>query len=336
MNGKNILVTGGAGMIGSNLVKRLVQSGARVQVADNLWRGRREYLKIDGIHVIDMDRQFLELDLSVPGALDPHLSDVEYVIHLADIVAGISYVFGNQGFVFRQNMMIDSNVIESCRKHKPAGFLYAGTACSFPAEKQTGVDAVPLAESDQFPANPESAYGWSKLMGEYQSFLMEQELDVPVSILSFHNVYGTPCDYSESTSQVIPSLIRKAIDYPANPFIVWGTGKQGRAFVHVDDIVDAIMAALIHGWGQGVIQIGPNTCTSIRSLAELIVEISGKEIDVQFDISKPEGDRGRCADFSKAKEILGWNPQTPIHSGLAELYAWMEEKIDRQKHSTNC
>ena len=327
MNGQSVLVTGGAGMIGSNLVKCLVQAGAHVKVADNLWRGRREYLETESTPVIDMERQFLELDLSIPGALDPHLQDVEYVIHLADIVAGINYVFDNQGFVFRQNLLIDSNVIESCRKHKPAGFLYAGTACSFPAEKQFGVDAAPLTEEDQFPANPESAYGWSKLMGEYQSFLMEKELDVPVSVLSFHNVYGPPCDFSESTSQVIPSLIRKAIDFPDHPFIVWGTGQQGRAFVHVDDIVNAIMAALTQGWGHGVIQIGPDTCTSIRSLAESIVDISGKDIEIQFDSTKPEGDRGRCADFSKARRILGWTPKKPIRAGLAELYEWMEKQI---------
>ena len=84
-----------------------------------------------------------------------------------------------------------------------------GTACSFPADKQTGVDAPPLKEEDEYPASPESAYGWSKLMGEYEALLMEKEAGIPVSVLVLHNVYGAPCDFSPERSQVIPSLIRK-------------------------------------------------------------------------------------------------------------------------------
>jgi len=228
-------------MIGSNLVKRLTRNGEHVMVVDNLWRGKREYLCDEsGSFVIDMENQFFERDLSVPGALGDLISDVEIVFHLADIVGGIDFVFDNEGSVFRQNLLINSNVIASCRASNLRGFVYVGTACSFPAELQSGVDAAPLQEKDQYPANPESAYGWSKLMGEYEAMLMEKETGIPVSVLSLHNVYGTPCEYGAKTSQVIPALIRKAVEYPAEPFVVWGSGTQGRAFVHVDDVVTAL------------------------------------------------------------------------------------------------
>ena len=114
----HIMVTGGAGMIGSNLTRRLVGLGHRVSVVDNLWRGRKEYLlDEEGAPVIDFDCDFHELDLAVPGQLDGLLDGVDYVFHLADVVAGIDFVFAHQGYVFRQNLLINSNVIESARRH---------------------------------------------------------------------------------------------------------------------------------------------------------------------------------------------------------------------------
>ena len=323
-----ILVTGGAGMIGSNLVRRLVADGFRVSVVDNLWRGKTEYLQDEsGKPVINLEESFYNLDLSIPGTIEHLLGDVDYVYHLADIVAGIKYVFSNQGSIFRQNLLINSNVIDSVRKSRIRGFIYVGTACSFPAHKQTGLDARPLKEEDMYPAAPESAYGWSKLMGEYETFLMEQETDIPVSVLNLHNVYGPPCDFSDNSGQVIPSLIRKAIRWPDEPFNVWGSGSQGRAFVYVDDVVDALVTTMDKGLGKGLIQIGPDVCTSIREIAETIVKISGKDIDINYDISRPEGDRGRCADYSKAGKFLGWEPRVSLHDGLKNTYEWVSSKI---------
>ncbi len=315
-------------MIGSNLTRRLTGLGHHVMVVDNLWRGKKEYLHNNhGEPVIDLEQDLHILDLAVPGQIDAMLEGVDYVFHLADIVAGIGYVFNHQGSIFRQNLLINSNVIDSIRKHPVKGLVYVGTACSFPQDKQTGVDAAPLVEEDIYPAWPESAYGWSKLMGEYESFLLEEEFGIPVSVLSLHNVYGAPCDFSEESSQVIPALIRKAIEYPDQPFVVWGSGAQGRAFVHVNDIVDALVSTLESGFGKGVIQIGPDVCISIREIAETLVEISGKDISIGYDRSKPEGDRGRCADYSKAKRILGWEPRTSLRDGLKKTYRWIEARL---------
>jgi GDP-D-mannose 3', 5'-epimerase len=323
-----ILVTGGAGMIGSNLVRRLVKKGFDVSVVDNLWRGKREYLLDEnGSYVIDMDRGFHEIDLSINDDIDHIIAGADFIFHLADVVAGVDYVFNNQGSVFRHNLLINSNLISAVRRNPVKGFIYVGTACSFPAELQTGVDARPLREEDQYPAAPESSYGWSKLMGEYETFLMERETDIPVSVLTLHNVYGTPCDFGEEKSQVIPSLIRKAVAYPEKEFVVWGSGTQGRAFVHVDDIVDALVLAMEKGLGKGLIQIGPDSCTSIKDIAEMINDISGKNMDIVFDTSKLEGDKGRCADYSKAKTVLGWEPRVDLREGLADLYNWIGERI---------
>ena len=96
-------------------------------------------------------------------------------------------------------------------------------------------------------------------MGEYEALLMEEETAIPVAILSLHNVYGSPSDFSDATGQVIPSLIRKAIAWPDEKFEVWGSGQQGRAFVHVADVVDGLVGAMNGAFGKGVIQIGPTS-----------------------------------------------------------------------------
>ncbi len=331
--GYHILITGGAGMIGSNLVRRLSGQGHRVTVVDNLWRGKREYLSNeDGSWVIDMDRDFHELDLSRPDQLDALLPGVDYVYHLADIVAGVDYVFSNQLEIFRQNLLINTNVVASVARFRDLkGYIYVGTACSFPEQLQTGVDAAPLKEENLFPASPESAYGWSKLMGQYEAQLLARDVGIPISLPMLHNVYGAPCDFSPERSQVIPSLVRKAIAYPSEAFVIWGSGQQGRAFVHIEDIVDGLVLCLERGLGQGFIQLGPDYCTSIATLAETIVEISGKPIDLKFDLSKPEGDRGRCADFEKARTVLGWSPRVELKDGLESMYRWVEARYAEQQ-----
>lgn len=320
-------------MIGSNLVKRLVTEGHDVTVIDNLWRGRLEYLDgPDGRPVIDTATRFHNIDLSKENPqVHEIVSSNEYVIHLADIVAGIDYVFGNQGELFRQNNLINTNLFHAVRKagkERIKGLIYVGTACSYPLTRQNSLDVVPLREDELFPALPESAYGWSKLMGQLEIGYIEKETGIPCCTLQFHNVYGSPCDFG-ARSQVIPALIRKAINYPAEEFNVWGSGKQGRAFIHVDDVVDALVLALEKGWGHCWIQIGPSVCTSIAEIAETVVRISGKDITPFYDTSKPEGDKARSADYSKAREILGWEPKVSLEDGLRRQYEWIRQRIEK-------
>lgn len=330
---KTVLVTGGAGMIGSNLVKRLAaEGGCRIRVADSLWRGKREHLiGDDGDYVIDMDRDFLEVDLRDYSSCLRATEGASEVYHLADIVAGIRYVFGNQVDVFSDNALIDTNMLRAARRACVEKLVYVGTACSYPKTLQYGVDAPPLTEDDILPADPESAYGWSKLMGELQVKLCGKETDVKTGVLRLHNVYGAPTDYSPERSQVIPSLIVKAIEYPQQPFIVWGSGAQGRSFIHVDDVVEGLILMMQKGVGNGSVQIGTDYCTSIREIAETIVRISGKDIEIEYDTSKPEGDKGRCADCSKAEAVLNWHPQVKLEQGLERLYRWIEGKLSQQR-----
>ena len=154
-----------------------------------------------------------------------------------------------------------------------------------PLTRQNTLNPDPLREDELYPALPESAYGWGKLIGQLEITYLEKETGIPCCTLMLHNVYGTPTDFGER-SQVIPALIRKAVNYPDEPFVVWGSGLQSRAFVHTDDVLDAVMSALTKGWGHGHIQIGPSFSTPIKDIAEKVVSISGKDITVFYDSSK--------------------------------------------------
>lgn len=326
-DGRTILVTGGAGFIGHWVVRALLDLGANVKVVDNFWRGIRENLNdTRGQCILESDN-LIDGDLRDPEMALEVCKDVDSIIHLADIVAGIGWVFSNQRSLFRDNILINTNVYEAVAQNKIESLVYVGTACSFPQQLQTE-NSRPLREEDTYPAHPESAYGWSKLMGEYEAELLAQETSTKVAILRLHNVYGPESDFGEARSQVIPSLIRKAIAYPSEPFVVWGSGNQARSFIYVGDVVEALLSSLVYGLNQGCIQIGTSDHVTIRSVAEEVVSISGKNIKIDYDTSRPEGDAGRCADWSKAKRILGWEPRTPIHLGLKQTYESIESVIN--------
>lgn len=330
--GRKVLVTGGAGQIGSHLVAALVAAGADVTVADNLWRGKKSNLAPGGVPVIDFERDFHQVDLTDPAACARVTAGCDLVYHLADVVAGINYVFGNQFSLFNSNLRIDANMLHAAVANKVSDYVYVGTACSYPAAKSVS-DAQgrtpKFKEDDVYPALPESSYGWSKLMGELHAELAMNENLLKVGLLRFHNVYGPHCEMSPEKSQVIPALIRKAERYPAEPFEVWGSGRQRRAFVYVSDIIDALLLVAQRGLGKGVIQIGPDYSTSIRELAETIVRISGKGIDITYDPTRREGDGDRAADWTKAREVLGWQPTVSIEEGLKRTYAWCKDVIAR-------
>ncbi len=322
-----ILVTGGAGMIGSNLVRDLIQTGVTTTVVDNLWRGRLENLSLATEGIVTPDRIFFQYDLRDYERCLEVTKGVDIVVHLADIVAGINFVFSNELFLFRANSQINSNILSAAIENRVEQFLYVGTACSYPQDKQASICTIPLRECDAYPANPESSYGWSKLMGEYECQLAEKEGKISVSILRLHNVYGPPCELSIERSQVIPALCRKAVLHPHEEFVVWGSGSQRRGFVYVDDVVRGIKASLEHGRGQGVIQIGPTESHSIADIAARIVRASGKEIPIRFDPSKPEGDKDRFADLTKARKLLQWKPEVSLDSGIINTYDWINKEL---------
>ncbi len=331
---KRILITGGAGFIGSWLVEALAQLNADVYVVDNLWRGSLENLRNqEGSFSIDLQDHFFHADLQDFSIAQEvcEKSKPDIVFHLADIVAGVDYVFANEPFVFRVNNLINSNLFTAAYQNGVKRVVYPGTACSYPKQLQGQPGGAPLLEEQMYPADPESAYGWSKLMGEYELELLGKFTPMQVGILRLHNVYGPRAILSKKRSQVIPSLIRKTICHPQEELVVWGSGLQTRDFVFVGDVVDALLRSGLKGMNKGPIQIASGYETSLSKLASLIVNISGKDIPIQFDTSKPEGDKGRCGNPEKAKHLLGWEVFTTLEEGLRYTFDWANEMIGAQK-----
>jgi GDP-D-mannose 3',5'-epimerase len=332
LKNKKIIVTGGAGFIGSNLVKALVKIGAHVIVIDNLWRGKLDNLKLEnGEYAIDIANNFHEADLTDSDAAKKLIKDVDWVYHLADIVAGVNYVFEHELFIFRQNILINTNVLSACMINKIANYVYVGTACSYPKHLQMKDELTFLTEDQTYPAEPESSYGWSKLMGEYEAELAMKSGKINVGLLRFHNVYGPYASYEADRSQVIPALIRKAINYPTEDFVVWGNGEQYRDFVYIDDIINALITVAEKGMNKGLIQIGSGKPTKIKELAELIVKLSKKEISIKFDLNGPQGDKGRAATGSRAIDILNWKDQVTLQKGMENTYRWILDDINKVK-----
>ena len=321
-----ILITGGAGLIGSNLAKLLISKNYEVFIADNLWRGKLDNLRINNEYIINLDTHFYNVDLTNYESCLIVTKKIDLIIHLADIVAGINYVFNNELSLFRSNILINSNTLNAAIINKVPKILYVGTACSYPLERQSELNMPALKEDDVYPANPESSYGWSKLMGEYEIELANKMGKIQTGILRLHNVYGPPCEISPEKSQVIPSLIRKLVCN--EDFIIWGKKKKKRAFVYVDDIIRGIAKYIEIGFGSGCIQLSSNTSTSISDIAKKLISIANKKVDIIYDVSKPEGDKDRTGNTSKARKILGWEPLTNLDDGLKLTYKWVEDLVN--------
>lgn len=317
-----IFVTGCCGLIGSNLSHMLIDSGFEVIGVDNLSRGKIENIS----KIITKDNfTFFEEDIKFSKEWFKKITKDDVVIHLADVVAGISYVFNNEWSIFNENIEINSALAKIIYQYKPYKLIYAGTACSYPQSLQRSIEDSGLNENLKLPADPESGYGWSKLIGDIEYGLLCKNIPTEYINLDLHNVYGTPTDLNLETAQVIPSLAIKAIN---NEILeVWGNGEQGRAFLHVNDVCDAFVLAISSNV-QGTIMIGPNKCTTVREIAEALIEskktLSG---NISYDITKPVGDLGRFYDGNLAKDLLNWEPKVSLESGLEELIDYIKDNL---------
>lgn len=322
----NILITGGAGFIGSHLVRRMVNKGYDVTVIDNLERGKLEFL--DG--VIDKIK-FVNVDLLDYKLINSHFKNQNCVIHLASKVGGIGTYLSKPYEVISSNITMDNNVLRAVIENKIDYYFYASSAHVYPKELQTIPNSPLINESESFPANPELTYGWAKLIGEIsiKSAMVEHSF-LKSAIARFIGIYGPNQDYNLDTGSVIPVFSHRAIKYPITPFKVWGSGKETRSYCFIEDALDCIelmiekmkVTPLV-----GPLNVGKEERVSISEIAKTIVEISNKEITVEYDNTKNTVIWGQWCDCQMAKNLLGWEAKTQLYEGITIVYNDIKNRV---------
>jgi GDP-L-fucose synthase len=297
-----ILITGGAGFVGSHLVERLEEDGHDVFVAR-----RADY---DLTHEREAVRLFDD-------------SEPELVFHLAAEVGGIGANRANPGRYWYANLQMGVNVLEQSRLHEVRKLVIAGTVCGYPK-----FAPVPFRESqfwDGFPEETNAPYGIAKKTILVGAQGYREQYGLNSIFLLPTNLYGPRDNFDLETSHVIPALIRKMIESPEE-IVLWGDGSPTREYLFVDDCVEGFLLAAERYDGPEPVNLGTGVETSIRRTAELVAEVVGFEGHIVWDTSMPNGQPRRSLDASRAKELFGFEARTQLREGLEKTVAWYREQ----------
>lgn len=314
---KKVLVTGGAGFIGSHLVQKLISKGARVAVLDML-SDREKNLVFSKKEV-----QFIHGDCQDSVTAYNACRGKDVVMNLAARVGGIEFNRTHQATMMRDNLLISTTMIEAARKANVERFLVVSSACVYPRSC-----SVPTPEIEGFLDEPEptnGGYGWAKRMAEILGKYYYEEFGMKVGIARPYNCYGPRDHFDSKSSHVIPALIKRVFD-GENPLTVWGSGRQTRAFLYVDDFVEGLVCTIEKYPVADAVNIGTNEEVSIAELVRKIVKLSGKKIKIVFDTTKPDGSSRRNSDNTKAKEKIDFKAKVSFDEGLSKTISWYKNE----------
>jgi GDP-D-mannose 3',5'-epimerase len=312
-----VLVTGAGGFIGHHLVSYLKQRGYWVRGVD---------LKHPEYTAVDAD-EFQILDLRRWDDCLQATHDVHHVYALAADMGGMGFISANHATILRNNALINVHTLEAARLNGVSRYLFSSSACIYPQHLQTQEEVTPLKEEDAYPADPQDAYGWEKLVAERLCGYYAAEFGMETRITRFHNIYGPYGTYDGGREKAPAALCRKvALTEPGGSIEVWGDGSQTRSFCYVADCVEGIYRLMQSDYREPL-NLGTDELISIDQLASQIIELSGKPNITIRHVDGPQGVRGRNSDNTRLREVLGWEPATPLKTGLLETYRWIEQQV---------
>ena len=314
---KKVLVCGAGGFIGSHLVKRLKKEGYFVRGVD---------LKYPEFSESEAD-VFIKDDLRKLPVVDMCVDGVDEVYQLAADMGGADFIFTgkNDSDIMHNSAMINLNIVDSMKRHGVKKVFYSSSACMYPEDHQLEVDVPALKEDMAYPGNPDSEYGWEKLFSERLYLAFSKNYDFDVRIARFHNIFGPEGTYQGGREKAPAALCRKVIE--SNGVIeVYGDGKQTRSFLYIDECVEGIRR-LMESDCKEPLNIGSDEVISINDFAQMIIDISEKDVSIN-NIDVPQlGVRGRNSDNTLIKDKLSWSPTQPLRDGIVKTYNWINGVI---------
>lgn len=307
--GKRAIITGGAGFLGSVIVRKLHERGADEVVVPR----KAEY----DLRELDAIRQLLA------DTAKPNGDSVDVIIHLAAHVGGIGANRAHPAEFFYDNLMMGAQLIHESWRNGVDKFVAIGTVCAYPK-----FAPIPFHEEDLWNGYPEETnapYGLAKKMMLVQSEAYRQQYGYNSIFLLPVNLYGPGDNFDLETSHVIPALIRKCVDAVAtdqHQLVVWGDGSPTREFLYVDDAAEGILLATERYNDSAPVNIGSSFEISIRDLVNTIVDLTGFQGEIVWDTSKPNGQPRRKLDVGRAKSAFGFESTTSFADGLASTIEW--------------
>lgn len=315
MTATKVLVTGAGGFIGHHLVKRLKKEGCWVRGVD-LKYPEFEPTAADEFEILDM-RRWADCLQATRGVEDTYA--------LAADMGGMGFISKYHAQILHNNLLISNHTLDAARINGVKRYLFTSSACVYPEYKQTEVNVTPLKEEDAYPAQPQDAYGWEKLVTERLCLHYREQYGVETHVVRFHNMFGPLGKWEGGREKAPAALCRKVAvaKLKGEPSIeIWGDGEQTRSFCFVDDCVEGIYRLMTSDF-PGPVNLGQDRLVTVNELADLIMQAAGVKLEKKH-IEGPLGVRGRNSDNTLVKQKLGWEPKVSLEDGLARTYTWIE------------
>jgi len=313
-----VLVTGAGGFIGHHLVTFLKGKGYWVRGVD---------IKNPEFSESDAD-EFCLLDLRRWSACLEATEGMQEVYALAADMGGMGFISNHHAQILHNNILISTHTLDAARENGVSRYFYTSSACIYPEYRQTEVNVTPLKEEDAYPAEPQDAYGWEKLVTERLCTHYREDYSLETRIVRFHNIFGPLGTWQGGREKAPAALCRKIATAKLSgqrEVEIWGDGEQTRSFCYIDDCLEGIYRLMRSDCAEPL-NLGHDRLISINELADLITNIAGVRI-IKKHVPGPMGVRGRNSDNTRLRDVLGWEPQISLEEGLASTYAWIEAQV---------